>query len=103
MFSLASVIDACKSFLSASLVLVHFLVHNLVVTKVNIHDAKTNLSRYLAELPPGGEIQLCNRNLPVAALRSLRKAEGLKPRIGVAKGEFEVPASFFDPLPGGLS
>ena len=33
--------------------LVHFMVHNIVVKRVNIHDAKTNLSRYLAELTPG--------------------------------------------------
>ena len=41
--------------------------------RVNIHDAKTNLSRYLAELTPGEALVLCNRNQPVAELRSLRK------------------------------
>jgi antitoxin (DNA-binding transcriptional repressor) of toxin-antitoxin stability system len=64
------------------------------VKRVNIHDAKTNLSRYLAELAPGKALVLCNRNRPVAELRSLRK-----PRIGTAKGEFVVPDSFFEPLP----
>ena len=83
----------------ASLELVHFLVHNRVVKQVNIHDAKTNLSRYLAELMPGEAILLCNRNQPVAEIRSLRKKAVRKPRIGVAKGEFEVPDSFFEPLP----
>jgi hypothetical protein len=33
----------------------------------------------------------------VAELRPIRKAG--KPRIGVAKGEFAVPAEFFKPLP----
>ena len=79
--------------------LVHFLVHNVVVKRVNIHDAKTNLSRYLAELAPGETLVLCNRNEPVAELRSLRKKPLGKPRIGVAKGEFVVPDSFFEPLP----
>jgi len=69
------------------------------VNRVNIHDAKTNLSRYLAELKPGETLVLCNRNQPVAELRSLRKKAGRKPRIGVAKGEFVVPDSFFEPLP----
>jgi antitoxin (DNA-binding transcriptional repressor) of toxin-antitoxin stability system len=69
------------------------------VKKVNIHDAKTNLSRYLAELSPGEALLLCNRNRPVAELRSLPKKRIKKPRIGVAKGEFEVPDSFFEPLP----
>ena len=67
--------------------------------QVNIHDAKTNLSRYLADLKPGETLVLCNRNQPVAEVRSLRKKAGRKPRIGVAKGEFVVPDSFFEPLP----
>lgn len=68
------------------------------MNRVNIHDAKTNLSRYLAELEPDKPLVLCNRNEPVAEIRSLRGA-GRKPRIGVVKGEFVVPDSFFDPLP----
>jgi antitoxin (DNA-binding transcriptional repressor) of toxin-antitoxin stability system len=69
------------------------------VKRVNIHDAKTNLSRYLAELTPGEALVLCNRNQPVAELRTLRVKAVRKPRIGVARGEFEVPDSFFEPLP----
>jgi antitoxin (DNA-binding transcriptional repressor) of toxin-antitoxin stability system len=79
--------------------LVHFMVHNIVVKRVNIHDAKTNLSRYLADLPPGEALVLCNRNQPVAEIRSLRKKAVPRPRIGAAKGEFVVPDSFFEPLP----
>jgi len=71
----------------------------MIVKKVNIHDAKTNLSRYLAELAPGEALLVCNRNQPVAELRSIRKKGVRKPRIGVAKGEFVVPDAFFDPLP----
>jgi antitoxin (DNA-binding transcriptional repressor) of toxin-antitoxin stability system len=67
--------------------------------RVNIHDAKTNLSRYLAELTPGETLVLCNRNEPVAEVRSLRKKGLPKPRIGAARGTFEVPDSFFEPLP----
>ncbi len=67
--------------------------------RVNIHDAKTNLSRYLAELTPGEPLVLCNRNEPVAEIRSLRKKAVRKPCIGAARGKFEVPDSFFDPLP----
>jgi hypothetical protein len=55
--------------------LVHFLVHNRIVKRVNRHDAKTNLSR------------------------SLRKKAVRKPRMGAAKGQFVVPNSFFEPLP----
>ncbi|HEX4133375.1 MAG TPA: hypothetical protein VHY84_02040 [Bryobacteraceae bacterium] len=69
------------------------------MNRVNIHDAKTNLSRYLAELTPGETLLLCNRNEPVAEIRLLRGKGTRKPRIGVAKGEFVVPDSFFEPLP----
>jgi antitoxin (DNA-binding transcriptional repressor) of toxin-antitoxin stability system len=65
---------------------------------VNIHDAKTNLSRYLAELQPGETLIVCNRNLPVAEVRPIRRKIS-KPRIGVATGEFVVPETFFEPLP----
>jgi len=74
----------------------------MVVKRVNIHDAKTNLSRYLADLKPGDVLVLCNRNRPVAELRTLKKKSARVPRIGVAKGEFEVPDSFFEPLPDEL-
>jgi antitoxin (DNA-binding transcriptional repressor) of toxin-antitoxin stability system len=69
------------------------------VNRVNIHDAKTNLSRYLAELSPGETLVICNRNQPVAELRLLPRKGVRKPRIGVAKGKFVVPDSFFEPLP----
>ena len=75
------------------------MVHTIAVKRVNIHDAKTNLSRYLAELAPGEALVLCNRNRPVAEIRSLRKKAAGRPRIGAAKGEFTVPDSFFEPLP----
>ena len=65
---------------------------------MNMHDAKTHLSRYVAKLAPGEALVLCNRNLPVAEIRLLARQPG-KPRIGVAKGQFTVPESFFAPLP----
>lgn len=82
-----------------SIDLVHFMIHNIVVKRVNIHDAKTNLSRYIAELEPGDAIVLCRRNRPVAEIRPLRKKSVRQPRIGAYAGQFEVPASFFEPLP----
>jgi antitoxin (DNA-binding transcriptional repressor) of toxin-antitoxin stability system len=66
--------------------------------RVNMHDAKTHLSRYVAELKAGESLILCNRNWPVAELRLLPSKIG-KPRIGAAKGEFVVPDAFFEPLP----
>ncbi len=70
--------------------------------RVNMHEAKTHLSRYIAELAPGGTLLLCNRNEPVAEIRAISKKPTRKPRLGVAEGEFVVPDSFFEPLPEDL-
>lgn len=63
-----------------------------------MHDAKTNLSRDVAELKPGETLILCNRNKAVAEIRSLAQRK-LTPRIGAFKGQFTVPDSFFEPMP----
>lgn len=67
--------------------------------KLNIHEAKTHLSRYLARVEAGEVVLLCRRNVPVAEIRALpQAAHGPRP-IGLGKGRFQVPESFFDPLP----
>lgn len=40
--------------------------------KVNIHEAKTHLSRYLERLSEGERIVLCKRNVPIAEIRPLK-------------------------------
>ena len=79
--------------------LVLFTVHDVCMKRVKIGEAKTHLSRYLADLAPGEPLLLCKRNIPVAELRSIKKKLVRKPQIGVAKGDFVVPDSFFEPLP----
>jgi antitoxin (DNA-binding transcriptional repressor) of toxin-antitoxin stability system len=75
------------------------MVENRVMIKINIHEAKTHLSRYLAKLANGESILLCKRNTPIAEIRPL-PASRKKPRpIGLAKGQFAVPPAFFEPLP----
>ena len=67
--------------------------------KLNIHEAKTHLSKYLARLRKGETIVLCRRNVPIAEIRALPpEAKKLRP-IGLGKGKFKVPRSFFDSLP----
>lgn len=67
--------------------------------RINIHEAKTHLSRYLARLERGETIVLCRRNVPIAEIRPL-PARPVEPRpIGLAKGRITVPPSFFEPLP----
>ncbi len=41
--------------------------------KVNIHQAKTHLSRYAKRVQAGETVILCDRNKPIAELRPLPK------------------------------
>ena len=67
--------------------------------RLNIHEAKTHLSRYLDRLREGETILLCKRNVPIAEIRPL-PPERWEPRpLGLAKGRFDVPPEFFEPLP----
>ena len=69
--------------------------------RVNIADAKANLSSYVERVEAGETIVLCRRNVPVAEIRPLRKVRQ-KPRpVGIDRG-MTVPPSFFAPLPDGL-
>ena len=67
--------------------------------KVNMRQAKTHLSRFLARLKAGETLIICKRNTPIAEVRALPQAAQEKRPIGLAKGQFRVPPSFFEPLP----
>lgn len=70
--------------------------------KLNIHEAKTHLSKYLAKLKAEERILLCKRNRPVAQITPLPEVPARPRPIGLAKGTFTVPRSFFAPLPDEL-
>jgi len=67
--------------------------------RLNIHEAKTHLSRYLARLAEGELILLCKRNVPVAEIRPVRPPRTERRPVGLAKDRFEVTPAFFEPLP----
>lgn len=67
--------------------------------RLNMHEAKTHLSRYVANLQEGETILLCRRNEPVAEIRALPAARRKRRPFGLARGQFTVPDAFFDPLP----
>lgn len=71
--------------------------------KLNIHDAKTHLSGYLARIARGETVVLCKRNVPVAEIRALPGTGKKRRRIGLAKGKFKVTDAFFEPLPDDLT
>lgn len=67
--------------------------------RLNIHEAKTHLSRYLDRLADEEVIVLCKRNVPIAEIRPLPPKRKEPRPIGLAKGRFEVGSEFFEPLP----
>ena len=64
---------------------------------VNVHEAKANLSRLLAQVESGEEVIIARNGKPVARLAPVQKRG--KPQTDVFKGKFVLPDSFFDPLP----
>ena len=72
---------------------------NMVMFRVNIHEAKANLSKYLDAVAAGETVVICNRNVPVAELRPLFRARSAPRPIGLAAGSFKIPKGFFEPLP----
>jgi len=66
--------------------------------EVNVHQAKTHLSRLLERVAMGEEVVIAKAGTPVAKLVPLNKKP--KKRIfGSAKGEFTVPDGFDQPDP----
>jgi len=66
--------------------------------EVNIHEAKTHLSKLLARVAAGEEVVIAKAGKPVARLVPLASAPR-KRVLGTAKGDFTVPDDFDDPLP----
>ena len=67
--------------------------------RLNIHEAKTHLSRYLDRLAEGETIILCKRNVPIAEIRPIAPERKFHRPIGLAKDELKIPPDFFEPLP----
>ncbi len=66
--------------------------------EVNIHEAKTHLSRLLERVAMGEEVVIAKAGTPVAKLVPI-STKPKKRILGSAKGEFVVPDDFNDPLP----
>lgn len=66
---------------------------------VNIHQAKTNLSRLLSRVELGEEIVISNRGIPIAKLVPFRTSLDRRSSLGQDRGMFTVPDDFNVPLP----
>ena len=64
---------------------------------VNVHEAKTNLSRLLKQVEAGEEIVIARNGKAVARLVPVRQRGRRQP--GAFKGLIKTGDSFFGPLP----
>jgi prevent-host-death family protein len=67
-------------------------------TIINIHKAKTHLSRIVDEVAAGAEVVIAKAGRPVARLVPLENQPRRKV-LGLLKGKLRVPADFNAPLP----
>jgi prevent-host-death family protein len=68
-----------------------------MATRVNVHEAKTHLSRLLRRVASGEEIVIMRGGEPVARLVPLERRPHRS--LGRDRGRFTVPEDFDAPLP----
>ena len=64
---------------------------------VNVHEAKTNLSRLLAQVEAGEDVVIARNGKPVARLVGYERKGKRQP--DTLRGLISIDDSFFDPLP----
>lgn len=69
---------------------------------INIHDAKSQLSRLVLRAEAGDETVIARAGRPVAKLVPLAAAARPR-RLGLLKGKVKVPADFDAPLPDAIA
>lgn len=67
------------------------------MAQFSVHEAKTHLSRLIAETLAGGEVVIARGNVPVVRLVPVN-ARGRR-CFGVLKGKITIDAGFDEPLP----
>lgn len=67
-------------------------------TIVNVHEAKTHLSRLLEEVAAGAEVVIAKAGKPVARLVPIVPVTRPK-SLGLLRGRITVPDDFDAPLP----
>jgi prevent-host-death family protein len=66
--------------------------------EVNIHEAKTQLSRLLKKVEEGEEITIARAGVPVAKLIAVRPEKKKRP-LGIARGQIWISPDFDAPDP----
>lgn len=68
------------------------------MSRVNIHEAKTHLSRLVDEAVRGGEVIIARGNKPLVKLVPVAEARTPR-RLGTAAGKVRMSEDFDEPLP----
>jgi prevent-host-death family protein len=66
--------------------------------EVNVHEAKTHLSRLLKRVAAGEEITIARAGTPVAKLVAVAPASAVRP-LGAMEGQIYIAEDFDAPLP----
>ncbi len=61
---------------------------------INIHEAKTHLSRFVDQAATGEEIIIARAGKPVARLLPLEAPQPQPRQLGLGKGKFTLPVGF---------
>ena len=69
--------------------------------EVNVHQAKTHLSKLLRRTMEGEEIVIARAGVPIARLVSVALNQPQRP-LDLDRGLYEVPADFDAPLPASV-
>lgn len=67
------------------------------MTQFTVHDAKTNLSRLIAEALAGGDVVIARGKVP--AVRLVPVSQPGKRKFGAFKGKIAIDARFHESLP----
>ncbi len=70
--------------------------------KVNIHEAKTHLSRLIQRVQRGEQIIIAKAGRPVARLTAVEAATAGRRIAGTARGQVHMSKDFDSPLPDEL-
>ena len=68
------------------------------MTTVNVHAAKSQLSRLLDAAAAGEEVIIAKAGKPIAKLAAIEQKKERR-KLGTLAGQFRVPDDFDDPLP----
>lgn len=64
---------------------------------VNVHEAKTHLSRLLADVERGAEVTIARAGRPIARL--VPAGPAAKRELGLERGQIWIAPDFDDPMP----